>query len=105
MKECPGLSETSGKLSLGKEEVRELLKKHNLRDVYKILSARILLPSKSIPQPFLWTIETKPRKIIISEGDLQKLRAQPSGPITLPSQEMARRWRERWQRRAGLGEM
>ena len=99
------MNETSGKLSFGKEEVRELLEKHNLRDVYSILSARILLPNRPVPQPLSRTIETKPRKIIISERDLQRLRARPSGPTTLPSQEMACRWRERWQTRTGQEEM
>ncbi len=90
MKESPGKDETSEKLSLSKEEIRELLEKYNIQDVYKILSAKILLLNQAILQPFPRTVETKPRNIIISERDLQKLRARPSGPITMPSQQVAR---------------
>jgi hypothetical protein len=88
------------KSSIKKESVRKLIERYGARQVFRILASGILPPEQ--PDPSLAPeIGMESRKIKISARNLRRMRASYSGPITLPSQEMARKLLKRWRNEAG----
>ncbi len=78
------------------EDIRKLFEIHGPRGLYRILSTGILplceAGDDGSPKP-----EPEPRKIKIDENNLKRTRTISCGPVTLPSQEMARQWLKLWQ--------
>jgi hypothetical protein len=85
------------KPSIKEENVRKLVEIHGARRVFLNLAEEILPPEQETPDPITYSpAETASHRIKVSEADLLRLRARYSGPVTLPSQETARRWLRCW---------
>ena len=82
------------------KKIQKLLKKHNAREAYDILAARIILANErtrdTLPPS---RVQTESRKITITERGLEEVRTGRYGRVQLPSQEEARyrlqQWRDR----------
>jgi hypothetical protein len=83
---------------LGNEkQIKRLLEKHNAREAYDKLAARIILANERTRDPLLPSrVQTETRKITITETDLQEINTGRFGRIQLPSEEEARCWLQQW---------
>src|SRR5713101_4909818 len=87
---------------LGNEkQMKRLLEKHNAREAYDKLAARIILANERTRDPLLPSrVQTETRKITITETDLQEISTGRFGRIQLPSEEEARYWLQQWRKGA-----
>src|SRR6266480_212479 len=83
---------------LGDEkQMKRLLEKHNAREVYDKLAARIILAERTrdpLPPSRVQTAESQ--RIKITENELQEIRTGRFGRVQLPSEEGARYWLQQW---------
>jgi hypothetical protein len=79
------------------KQMKRLLEKHNAREAYDKLAARIILANERTRDPLLPSrVQTETRKITITETDLHEIRTGRFGGVQLPSEEEARYWLQQW---------
>ena len=83
---------------LGNEkQMKRLLEKHNARETYDKLAARIILANERVRYGGRGSrVQTETRRITITERDLQEINTGRFGRIQLPSEEEARCWLQQW---------
>ena len=77
--------------------MKRLLEKHNAREVYDKLAARIILANARTRDPLPPArVQTETRRISITERDLQEINTGRFRRVQLPTEEGARYWLQQW---------
>jgi hypothetical protein len=78
------------------KKIEKLLEGHTAQEAFEILAAQIILANKRTQEAPPSRVQEEPRKIKITERDLQKVRTGRFGRVQLPSEEEARYWLQQW---------